>query len=136
MTDIEVQTVEEFQRRTDQMERIWTHYDHAREKHPYFCDSLYPKDYTLDMAQFRCRAELSECRELIKKQMRGGVLQWDSLLNCEVWKAHEAVANGDNAAAVEELYDCIAVLLRTIDVLEERQMLGKPDTISCNDAGE
>lgn len=116
--------------------RVLYHYDHAKEKHQYFCDSLYPKDYTLDMAQLRCRAELFECRELIKKQIRCGVLQWDLLLNCEVWEAHEAIANNAAAAAIEELYDAIAVLLRTIDVLEGRQMLGKPDTISCNDAGE
>ena len=126
MTDIEVQTLEELQQRIDTTARIWAHYDHAKEKHPYFCDSLYQKDYTLDMAQLRCRAELSECRELIKKQIRCEVLQWDSLLNCEVWEAHEAVANGDNSAAVEELYDAVAVLLRTIDVLEGRQALGRP----------
>lgn len=37
-----------------------------------------------------------------------------------------AVANGDKAQAVEELYDCISVLLRTVDVLEGRQALGRP----------
>lgn len=122
------QTIQEIERRTDATERIWTHYDHAKEKHPYFCDSLYPNDYTRDMAQRRCKNELSACRELIKKQMSYGILQWDLLLNCEVWEAHEAIANRDKAHAVEECYDAIAVLLRTIDVLEGRQKLGKPET--------
>ena len=34
------------------------------------------------------------------------------------------------AAAVEECYDAIAVLLRVIDVLEGRQPLGRPDNLS------
>ena len=116
--------------------RVAKHYAHALEKHPYFCDSLYPKTYTQDMAKCRCKDELEACRALILKQACDGRLQWDLLLNCEIWEAHEAIANGDNAAAVEELYDAIAVLLRTIDVLEGRQKLGKPDTIFGNDAGE
>ena len=33
------------------------------------------------------------------------------------------------AAAVEELYDVIAVLLRTIDVIEGRYKLGKPEEV-------
>ena len=43
-----------------------------------------------------------------------------------MWETLEALANGDKAHAVEELYDMIAVCLRTIDVLEGRQKLGKP----------
>lgn len=38
-----------------------------------------------------------------------------------------AIARGDNAHAVEECYDTIAVLLRMVDVLEGRQCLGKPE---------
>lgn len=110
---------------TYHISNILKHYAHAKEKHPYFCDSLYPKDYTRDEARCRCKAELSTCRELIKEQISYEVLQWDLLLNCEVWEAHEAIANGDTANAVEECYDAISVLLRTIDVLEGRQKLGK-----------
>jgi uncharacterized protein YabN with tetrapyrrole methylase and pyrophosphatase domain len=53
---------------------------------------------------------------------------WNEVLDCECWEVAEALANGDTAHAVEELYDCVAVLLRTIDVLEGRQKLGKPTT--------
>lgn len=42
--------------------------------------------------------------------------------------ADDAIANGNTAHAVEECYDAISVLLRTIDVLEGRQKLGKPET--------
>ena len=110
---------------TYHISNILEHYAHAKEKHPYFCDSLYPKAYTRDEARCRCKAELSACRELIKEQISYEVLQWDLLLNCEVWEAHEAIANGDTANAVEECYDAISVLLRVIDVLEGRQKLGR-----------
>lgn len=46
--------------------RVAKHYAHAREKHPYFCDSLYPKTYTQDMAKCRC----NECLNI--KGAEGG----------------------------------------------------------------
>lgn len=45
-----------------------------------------------------------------------------------------ALANGDKAQAVEELYDVIAVLLRTVYALEGRQKLGRPKVGANNDA--
>lgn len=111
---------------SDKVYAIEKHYLHAREKHPYFCDSLFPKSYTKDQAKRRCAIELEDCRNLISEMASAGRLQWDLLLNCEVWEVHEAIANGDTAAAVEECYDAIAVLLRVVDVLEGRQALGRP----------
>ena len=105
---------------------IERHYEHAKEKHPYFCDILRPKFYTEDQARRRCANELEDCRDLISEMASESRLQWDVLLNCEVWEAHEAIANDDNFAAVEECYDAIAILLRVIDVLEGRQELGNP----------
>ena len=52
---------------------------------------------------------------------------WDTLLNCGVWEVHDALLHGDNAHAVDECYDAIAVLLRVVDVIEGRQALGKPN---------
>lgn len=116
----------EIKRRTDCMERIWTHYDHAREKHPHFCDSLLP-DYLLrDNIRERIARNLSFARRRIKAGVRDHNLMWNEIADCEVWEATEAMFNGDDKAAVEECYDAIAVLLRTIDVLEGRQPLGKP----------
>lgn len=57
------------------------------------------------------------------------------MLICEMWEVYDALSRGDRKHAVEELYDCVAVCLRTIDVLEGRQALGKPETISGNSAG-
>lgn len=105
---------------------IERHYKHAKEKHPYFCDILHPKFYTKDQARLRCTNELEDCRDLISEMASESRLQWDVLLNCEVWETHKAIANCDTTAAVEECYDAIAVLLRVIDVLEGRQTLGKP----------
>lgn len=50
-----------------------------------------------------------------------------TILECEMAEVHEAYARGEMAHAVEECYDAIAVLLRTIDVLEGRQAFGDPN---------
>ena len=112
---------------------ICAHYDHAIEKHPYFCDRLLP-DWPDGKIKSRVSVALQCARQRIKSGIRNHDLMWNELADCEVWEATEALANGDKAHAVEELYDCISVLLRTIDVLEGRQKLGK--TISGNDAGK
>lgn len=122
MADIEVQTVEEFQRRNDITERIWAHYDHAKKKHPYFCDLIKSDELPFDFVGWK----LEGSRKLLAHAKAAGVVRWDKLLDCEKYEAMAEIHRGNNAAAVEELYDAIAVLLRTIDVLEGRQGLGKP----------
>lgn len=103
---------------------ILKHYVRAREKHPYFCDHLLPA-WSIDKIK-SCIAFNLECkRTRIKAGVRDHNLMWNEIAGCEVWEATEAMANGDKAHAVEELYDAISVLLRTIDVLEDRQRLGK-----------
>lgn len=116
-------------------ERVRQHYDHAREKHPYFCDRLLP-DWSIGEIKSSIAANLECARIRIKAGVRDHNLMWNEIADCEVWEAAEAMANGDKAHAVEELYDVIAVLLRTIDVLEGRQKLGKHETISGNGAGK
>jgi hypothetical protein len=114
-------TVAAIQQRTDIMERIWSHYDHAREKHPHFCDLIKSDELPFDFVGWN----LDNCRRLLEHAKAIGVVRWDELLDCEKYEAMAEIYRGDNAAAVEELYDAIAVLLRTIDVLEGRQALGK-----------
>ena len=105
---------------------IERHYFDAKEKHPYFCDRLIPgKDYADDVGA-EIANNLKAIRERIRRAILTRRLEWDELLNCEVWEVHEAVYHGDKPHAVEECYDCIAVLLRVVDVLEGRQRLGKP----------
>ena len=115
--------------------RIKQHYDHAREKHPYFCDRLLP-DWSIGEIKSSVAVNLECARIRINAGVRDHNLMWNEIADCEVWEATEAMANGDKAHAVEELYDCIAVLLRTIDVLEGRQKLGKHETISGTSAGK
>ena len=108
--------------------RIIDHYLHAREKHPYFCDMMMPRRAYPDATKEEIRCSLGDIRRVIEVEAKEHTLAWDALLNCEMWEVYDALANDDKAQAIEELYDCIAVCLRTIDVLEERQKLGKPET--------
>lgn len=129
------------------IDKIASHYAHARKKHPYFCDGLLPTQVpypmepgeiphpmTKDSALHVIHVNLRASRERIRHGTFSANILWNELLDCEVWEATEALANGDKAQAVEELYDCIAVCLRAIDVIEGRQSLGKP--ISGNPAGK
>lgn len=116
------------------IDKIASHYAHARKKHPRFCDWVQPHGKTPEAVSKKIAFTLAKIRKHIKDNAKKHVLGWDDLLNCEVWEVFEALATGNKAQAVEELYDCIAILLRTIDVLEGRQSLDKP--ISGNPAGK
>ena len=108
------------------IEKIKQHYEHAKEKHPYFCDALLPhREYSFKMIHELIDANLALARNRIEVGVRDGNVMWNELLNCEAWEATEAIANDDTAAAVAECYDAIAVLLRVVDVLEGRQKLGR-----------
>lgn len=114
--------------------RALYHYVHACEKHPYFCDAIAPIDLDEEdeegLADYReaVKRHLSDMRSDIKVLIKKGELTWNDLVLCELWEVDEAIANGDTAHAIEECYDVIAVMLRTIDVLEGRQKLGKQET--------
>ena len=115
-------------------DRCAKYYAHAREKHPYFCDWIIPSNRTPDEIKNKIATTLTRARRDIRDGINDHILGWDDLLNCEVWEVFEALANGDKAHAVEELYHCIAVCLRAIDVIEGRQKLGKPQPISGDNA--
>ena len=107
---------------------IARHYCHAKAKHPYFADLLF------DFGDFNGyeRAEkarfLLECdREKLKDEIAYNTVRASTVAKVEASEVIEALARGDNAAAVEECYDVIAVMLRIIDVLEGRQELGRPE---------
>ena len=107
---------------TYHLANIMKHYAHAKEKHPYFCDLIKSDEMPFDFVNW----ELEDSRKLLAHAKAAGVVRWDELLDCEKYEAMAEINRGDTAAAVEELYDTIAVILRTIDVLEGRQALGKP----------
>lgn len=111
------------------LSRIGQHYVKAIEKHPHFCDNLLPeKDSTIEVSlQEAIKIHLDHYRRTVEVCTHNGNLLWNDILDCEKFEAIEAMANGDTAAAVDECFDAIAVLLRVIDILEGRQPLGKPE---------
>lgn len=104
--------------------QIASHYAHAKEKHPYFCDIIKNDDLQFDFSEW----QLEDCRKRLDHAIEANVVRWDELLDCEKYEAMVEIKHGNTAHAIEELYDCAAVCLRTIDVLEGRQKLGKPET--------
>lgn len=102
--------------------RALYHYIHAKEKHPYFCDRI------TCLSETHADIHLKLLRALLREEKRVGDVEAVYVVRCELYEAVQAYAHGDTAHAVDECYDAIAVLLRTIDVLEGRQRLGKPET--------
>ena len=102
------------------IEKIKEHYDHARKKHPYFCDIIKNDDLPFNFAGWH----LEECRKRLGHAKAADVVRWDELLDCEKYEAMVEINCGNTAAAIEECYDAIAVLLRVVDVLEGRQPKG------------
>lgn len=103
------------------IEKIKQHYEHAKQKHSYFADEI----TRIEDESFWRRREISY-RRTLKTRIELNNVGVDDVLNCEVCEMLHAFTAGNTAAAVEECYDAIAVLLRTIDVLEGRQALGDP----------
>lgn len=101
--------------------RIAAHYEHARAKHPYFVDEMFVKEKEKSFAN-DADSRLSIWRIIASL----GKTDAESVLMCELAEARQAYAQGNKAAAVEELYDTVAVLLRMVDMLEGRQKLGNP----------
>lgn len=113
------------------IEKIREHYEHAKKKHPYFCDGLLPTDtdkgWSKGEVLQKIVLELRLARDRIEVGGKIGNRLWNEILNCEVWEMIEAIYHKDTTSAVEECYDAIAVLLRVVDVLEGRQELGNPE---------
>ena len=111
--------------------RIAAHYEHARAKHPYFVDEMFVKEKEKSFAN-DADSRLSIWRIIASL----GKTDAESVLMCELAEARQAYAQGNKAAAVEELYDTVAVLLRMVDVLEGRQALGDPAKEDAKTKGE
>ena len=106
-------------------ERIRLFYADARDRHPYFCDMA--GQFTTKDFRKKMEAELRKIKSDIKLNSKTGELEWIELLECKKFGAVCAMAKGDWEAAVEKLYEEIAICLRQIDVLEKRQKIGNPD---------
>jgi len=108
---------------TYHVSNILKHYAHAKEKHPYFCDMVTRDIWTVKDVQ----ENIARIRQYIAEDVKRHEVKALSLLICEMREFEEAMTLKDHAAAIEELYDIVAVCLRIIDVLEGRQKLGKPE---------
>ena len=99
---------------TNHVSNILKHYAHAKEKHPYFCDRILYDGWTrMDLA-----FKLKYGRKRLCNAVNTGTVSMPHVMSCEMSEALIELANNNTSAAVEELYDCVSVLLRTIDVLE------------------
>lgn len=106
-----------------QIMNIGKHYNHAVDKHPYFADRLLAPE--LDKRWFT--GLLNQSRKNLSDAIQRGDLTIHHVLDCKIAEMNDALAKGETDSAIEEAYDCIAVLLRVIDVLEKRQPLGNPE---------
>ena len=104
--------------------RIRQHYAYARLKHPAFCNWILPRNTTKEVKD-KIAYNLLRVRERLAEAEEKGVLGWDDILDCQMWKVFDALAKGNNDKAVETMYKMVAVILRTIDVVEGRQELTK-----------
>lgn len=101
---------------------IMEHYDHAKKKHPYFCDRLLPRT----MIENYFAMHLADVRRSLAKRITAGSVIPETILECEMAEIFEALECGDKAQAVKECYDLAAVALRLVDAIEGKQKLGKP----------
>lgn len=109
------------------IDKIREHYEHAKKKHPYFCDVL--DRFLLSSSEYAFKhteKNLKFIRTDLFSQIRCGLVDAMTVLNCEEREIEYAIVRGEVKNAVEECYDAIAVLLRMVDVLEGRQALGDP----------
>lgn len=102
------------------IDKIKQHYEHAKEKHPYFCNRL---SYH---TKYGATDELQSARRDLEFNIENESVSFKDVINCEIAEAIKEIVDGKPERAVEELYDCIAVCLRGIDVLEGRLALGDP----------
>ena len=107
---------------------ILKHYAHAREKLPYFCDGISPFDIGYAQMDQTFEEVVEERRETVAYKAKKHSLLLEHLIDCE-WSEVLCECNqGNDALAVQKLYDLAVLCLRAIDVLEGRQKLGNPET--------
>ena len=94
---------------------------------PYFCDSLLPKSEDPVDMKMDCDCAVNRSRRRRAKGEELGNLMWNEILDNEVWEATRHMAYGETNEAIDSLYDAMVTIMRTVDVLEGTQALGKPD---------
>ena len=58
-------------------------------------------------------------RDNLKNEIEMGDISGFAVLMCEMWEAEEAIHNGDYDAALKELAQCGAVVLRNMELVQK-----------------
>ena len=102
------------------IEKINAHYEHAKAKHPYFCDEIVAEHSANWWSE-----KLYCIRHFLKEEIAKEKASAETILLCEIAEVFAALESDSIEDALYECDDAIAVLLRIKDVLKGRQKLGK-----------
>lgn len=108
-------------------DRIRQHYDHARKKHSYFCDGITPFDIGYVQMDQTFEEIVEERRDDVAYNAKKHSLLLEHLTDCKFSEVLCECDRGNDALAVQKLYDLAVLCLRAIDVIEGRQKLGKQE---------
>lgn len=106
----------------DFMARAREHYLHACAKHPVFADALCedlpsaPRKRGQSGPRYRAMRDGASAR---------GECTPSHVLLAEMGEVLDACFDGDYGQAEEELYDCVAVIMRWMDMVRRKRMGGK-----------
>lgn len=117
---------------TYHISNIIKHYAHAREKHPYFCDGITPFDIGYAQMSQTFEEVVDERRDAVAYNAKKHSLLLEHLTDCKFSEVLCECDRGNDALAVQKLYDLAVLCLRAIDVLEGRQNLGEPKSQTNN----
>lgn len=103
------------------VKKIRAHYEHANKKHPLFCYGLTPVDLgeSPDAVRAFVKKKLQQSRKDLEQLCKDKVTMFTDILDCEIWEINEALCERRYPDAIEECYDAIAVLLRTIHTINK-----------------
>ena len=96
---------------------------------PYFCDQMLP-DWDHEIIEAVANQNFNKSHHRLLAGYERHNLMWNEILDNAVWDATRHLAYDEKDKAIESLYGAMVVLMRTLDVLEGKQKLGR-----TNDAG-
>jgi len=102
------------------LKQIFSHYRHAVEKHPWFCDEICHEVRGWELQAKQLKSYLVYCTERHEKGEKPYCKAKD-VLDAEMAEIFAAYSRGDLAQARYEIFDAIAVLLRMDDMIAEKQ---------------
>ena len=102
------------------LKQIFSHYRHAVEKHPWFCETFCTNEYRWELSAKQLKSYLKYCTKRHEEGEKPYCGAKD-VLDAELAEIYAAYSRGDFAQARYEIFDAIAVLLRMDDMIAEKQ---------------